>query len=241
MAELEVVKHTKKVVAVVKDKTMKWQHKLREILLEVAIIVFAVSLSIWFHNWAESRKDRSEAREFLMGLKKDLLADMVEMRDDEADYRLRQRGAAYFVKVNMGEPLVRDSLQKYQGVFFDNTQIDPRSSRYEALKSSGRLGIIENKELLLNITDLYTKDFSRITRRNEYFNSAQQQLIIPYIVNHLKIDSGGLGGNWEEVLRAPIIRLLDMQGKGLEGNVEAYEIALRKCELIIKEIDEELK
>lgn len=241
MAELEVVKHTEKVVAVVKDKTMKWQHKLQEILLEVAIIVFAVSLSIWFHNWAESRKDRSEARDFLAGLKKDLQADMEEMRSDEGDYKVRQRGSAYFVKVNMGAPLNKDSLRTYQGVFFDNTQIDPRISRYEALKSSGKLGIIENKELLLNITDLYTKDFPRITRRNDYFNSARQQLIIPYIVNHLKIDSSGFGGNWEEVLRAPIIMLLGMQGKGLNGNVEAYEIALRKCELIIKEIDEELK
>ncbi|MBS1603835.1 MAG: hypothetical protein JST42_14305 [Bacteroidetes bacterium] len=93
----------------------------------------------------------------------------------------------------------------------------------------------------MNITDLYTKDFPRITRRNDYFNSARQQLIIPYIVNNLKIDTSGLGGNWEEVLRAPIIRLMDMQGRGLNGNIEAYEIARRKCELIIKEIDEELK
>jgi hypothetical protein len=241
MAELEVVKHTEKVVAVAKDKTMKWQHKLQEILLEVAIIVFAVSLSIWFHNWSESRKDGSEAREFLSGLKKDLQADMEEMRDDEADYRKRQRGTAYFETVNQGAPLVRDSLQKYTGVFFDNTQIDPRISRYEALKSSGKLGIIENKELLLNITDLYTKDFTRITRRNDYFNNARQQLIIPYLVSHLKIDSTGLGGNWEEVLRAPIIGLMGIQGKSLNGNIEAYDIALRKCDLIIKEIDEELK
>jgi hypothetical protein len=50
--------------------------------MEVAIIVFAVSLSIWLHGWAEERKDHREEREFLIGLKEDLQADMAEMRSD---------------------------------------------------------------------------------------------------------------------------------------------------------------
>ena len=84
MAEQEVIKHVKEVVAISKDKTKKWQTKVLEILLEIGIIVFAVTLSIWLHNWSDSNKDREEEREFLTGLKGDLQADMVEMRSDSA-------------------------------------------------------------------------------------------------------------------------------------------------------------
>ena len=46
---------------------------------------------------------------------------------------------------------------------------------------------------------------------------ARQQLIIPYLVGLLKIDSSELRGNWEEVLRAPIIGMIGMRGKALRG------------------------
>ena len=66
MAEQEVIKHLKHAVDVARSRR-PWTDKLQEILLENVIIVFAVSLSIWLHNWAESRKDRDEERDFLLG------------------------------------------------------------------------------------------------------------------------------------------------------------------------------
>jgi len=81
MAEQEVIKHLKHAVDVARSRR-PWTDKLQEILLENVIIVFAVSLSIWLHNWAESRKDRDEERDFLLGLKQDLQADMQEMKGE---------------------------------------------------------------------------------------------------------------------------------------------------------------
>src|SRR4051812_19152197 len=47
MAELEVVKHTKKVYKIWNSKEHSFWHKAKEFLIEIFIIVFAVSLSIW--------------------------------------------------------------------------------------------------------------------------------------------------------------------------------------------------
>src|ERR1700722_10505238 len=156
MAEQEVIKHVKAAIEVSKDKNKKWQTRVLDILLEIGIIVFAVTLSIWLHNWSDSNKDREEEREFLTGLKGDLQADMAEMKGDSTAYRLEQRAIGYFQRVGAGEAINKDSMLFYRHMLFDDAQIYPRSSRFEALKGSGRMSIIRNKQLLLDFTDLYS-------------------------------------------------------------------------------------
>ena len=56
MAELEVAKNLKKAVEIAKSEKHTWKDKLKEIALEIVIIVFAVSLSIYLHSWSEHRE-----------------------------------------------------------------------------------------------------------------------------------------------------------------------------------------
>jgi hypothetical protein len=240
MADLEIIKHAKAAIAASRDRTKKWPHKLQEILLEVAIIVFAVSLSIWLHNWSERRKDRLEEREFLAGLKKDLLADIAEMKGDRDSYQSGLKAIKYFERVGGGERLNNDSLNAYQWIFVAVAQINPRVSRFEALKGSGRMSIVENKELLLNITDLYAKDFPRIVRRNDFVNSLIQNTLMPVIASRLELDANGQGTNWQEVLRLSQVRLMVFQTETVGNNINAYSTGIDKCLLIIKQIDGEL-
>lgn len=241
MAEQEIIKHIETAIAVSRDRKKKWQHKLGEILLEVAIIVFAVTLSIWFHNWSESLKDRSDARAFLTGLKQDLQADIAEMNGDLATYRKGLQGTRYFEQVGAGQPLDRDSLNVYNWLLFSYVYFDPRISRFEALKGSGRLNIIENKDLLLNITDLYAKSFPLIRQRNDFVNALRQTMLIPYMTQHLVLDARGAGTNLPELLRSSPMRIMVRQGESVQNNIDAYAEGIQKSELIIKEIDEELK
>ena len=114
MADQEVVKHVKAAIAASRDKNKSWKHKLQEILLEVGIIVFAVSLSIWLHGWAEDRKDHQEEREFLLGLRQDLQADVKEMMGDRDTYSYCLKGVKYFERVGAGgeiEPRQSGSLR----------------------------------------------------------------------------------------------------------------------------------
>lgn len=240
MAEQEIIKHMEAIVKASQNKKRKLQSRLQEILLEIVIIVFAVSISIWFHNWAETLKDRKDARAFLTGLKGDLTADIEEMKSDRQTLNNVITANHYFERVGRGESLNNDSLRVYQSTFLTWVQIDPRISRFEALKGSGRLGIIENDSLLLHITDLYTKDFSLIILRNNYYMSLRQQMMTPYLVQHLELDTAGRGTNWQQLLRTSAMRIQILQGESLRNNIDAYDKAIAKCELIIKEIDEEL-
>jgi hypothetical protein len=72
----EVTKHTKKIYDTVKSRKHSFAEKLKEILIEICIIVFAVTLSIWLHSWSEHRHEQKEVSEFLKGLKEDLSNDI---------------------------------------------------------------------------------------------------------------------------------------------------------------------
>jgi hypothetical protein len=48
MAELEIIKHTKKAYTIFKSSNMNVKNKITDILTEILIIVFAVSISAGF-------------------------------------------------------------------------------------------------------------------------------------------------------------------------------------------------
>ena len=227
MAEHEIIKHIEKVVNVSRSHEKTWQHKLREILLEIVIIVFAVSLSIWLHNWAESLKDRKEEREFLTGLKEDLQADMQEMNSDRRTFQDGLVAVNYFERVGSGEGLNQDSLLNYIGFLTSYAVIEPRISRFEALKSSGKIGIVSNKDLMLHIIDLYTKDFPLIIHRNEFINRLRTERFIDLMSQHLLLEphiqvAQRVGANWQEFFRLSPVRIMVTSLLSASNNVEAY-------------------
>ena len=71
MAEQEVIKHTKKVYKIWGSKEHSFRQKVKEFFVEVFIIVFVITLSIWFHNRSEHSKEQEEVKHFLLGLKSD--------------------------------------------------------------------------------------------------------------------------------------------------------------------------
>ena len=241
MAEDEIIKkHTKAVYTTMTDPNKKWLHKLKDILLEVLIIVFAVSVSIWFHGWAENRKDQKAEQEFFAGLKEDLKADAVEMMNDRAIFQQLLQHAGYFARVARGMAPNKDSIGAYQWIFFTVAQINPRISRFEALKGSGKLDIIEDKKVLINIIDLYQKNFPNIFRINQSFNTLTTDRIDPYIDDVLKMDSSGQLTNVAEILHASKMQLLLNQlGTSADNCVKAYTGGINKSNEILKQIGNE--
>lgn len=159
MAEDEIRKHAKGAYKAWNDPHKSWKHKLKETLLEIVIIVFAVSISIWLHNWSEHLKDRKEEKEFLTGLRKDLTSDTVEMASDRRTYDGLLKAYRYLREVGVGmKPVNKDSLDIFKGYFYNSTLLIPNISRFEGLKGSGKLDIIENKDLLNLILDLYQEN-----------------------------------------------------------------------------------
>jgi hypothetical protein len=238
MAELEVVKHTKAVYHIMKDANTTWKHKLKETLIEIGIIVFAITLSLWLHNWSEHNHIKQEEKEFLTGLKIDLQKDLTELKSDAATYRLVNQGFTYFLDVAYGAPLQQDSLDKYRWALSNLTQFNSNNSRFEGLKASGKLGIIENKELLNNMLELYQEDIPWLISQNAYLNNYKREKLEATMFNHLVLDKQ-LNGNWESTFRNAKVQHLLRQFTKLDEVIGQYEKVITKNSRVISLIEKE--
>ncbi|MER2997134.1 hypothetical protein [Pontibacter populi] len=240
MAVLEVIKHTKAAFKIMKDPQTGWKHKLKEVLIEIGIIVFAITLSLWLHNWSEQNHIKQEEKEFLTGLKVDLEKDLTELNGDIETYRNVEKGFNYFYKVAYGLPLQQDSLKLYKWVLYNTTHFNSNNSRYEGLKASGKLGIIENKELLNNILELYQEDILWLNLLNADLNNYKREKLEPAI-NTFLIQDKDNNGNWEQVLREPQIQNNLRHFARLNEIMAKYDSLITKYNKTISLIAEEIE
>jgi hypothetical protein len=243
MSENEIVKHVEAAYKAAKDPEKNWLHKLKEILIEIFIIVFAVTLSIWFHNWSDSLHERKEEREFLVGLQKDIHDDLESAKSSRVFYARQLYKLRYFLRVGAGEPLNADSMLTYQDVFFSNTTLDAPISRYEALKGSGKFGIIENKELLNNIIDLHEGTFKRVQLLDGYYTDYTVRMGT-FIQSHGQLSQTyDKIANAQELMRMSEMRFLLVYGiSSITANVlSAHDSCIAKCHQLISEIGKELQ
>ena len=169
MAEQEVVKHTKKIFSIWSDKENGFLHKLKEFLLEIFIIVFAITLSIWFHNRGEHAHQQKNVKQFLIGLKSDLKNDIVEMESDRQSYIDQKNAFQYISGIKMNQQPNGDTIIKYSNWIFNTTALNPNNGRFEGFKASGKIGDIENDSLQNDIMDLYQEDIvSLLTSTDSY-------------------------------------------------------------------------
>ncbi len=242
MAEDEIRKHTKAAFKVLKNPEANWKHKLKEVLIEVLIIVFAVSISIWFHNWSDKVQEHHEEKEFLTGFKKDLYSDIADIKSSDDFYKGALMGWEYFAKVGAGDTLSKDSLVKYDNIFLSTTILEVRLSRYEGLKSSGKLGIIQNKDLLNNIIELNETVLTRIQLLNNSYSSFIDKMST-FIQQNAQFDKHANITNAQNLLRNNQMRfsLAICQSNLFQNIIPAHDDGIKKCKEIIREIDKELK
>lgn len=242
MAEDEIIKHTKKTYAILKSPETDLKHKVKEIVVEILIIVFAVTVSIWFHNWSEAQHDKKEEKEFFVGLRKDLEMDIQNMTNSKVFYENTLQGIRFFLGTENGMTLNQDSINKYSGIFFNSTDLDPHIGRYEGLKSSGKFKIIENKELLNNIIALHESIIQRIQELNEKYYRHNENLEAVISKNTQLATNGQIANASEVTNRSDFKILLKVNGGIIANNIiPANETGINKCKDIIKQIEMELK
>src|SRR3954470_4529768 len=118
MSEHEISKHTKAIYKEWKNPHHSWKYKLSEILTEIFIIVFAITLSLIVERWREHVHEQTIEKQFLIGLKKDLQADLVQEAEDSAAYAALKRGWTYFQRIGTGSEVYKeDTLKAYEWTF----------------------------------------------------------------------------------------------------------------------------
>ena len=176
MAELEVAEHGKKVIQLARNREHPLAHKLREIALEVLIIVFAVSISIWFHSVSEHRHEQQQVQSFLNGLKSDLARDISQL---DAIIKAYHGFDANYEYLSSLDAKASPEGEKFDVAFAaadSNFYFNPQISRYEGFKSSGKLTNVEDEQLLNDILALYQTVLPQIRTSEGGWRNRQEKL-----------------------------------------------------------------
>jgi hypothetical protein len=242
MIEDEIIKHTRKTFSISKISGKSLRNKIVEILIEILIIFAAVTISIWLDDWSQKKHDQKEEKEFLSGLKTDLQNDIENMVSSKRFYKNSILGMNYFLGIDRKTTINKDSINKYSGIFFSSTNLDPQIGRYEGLKSSGRFKIIENKELLNSIISLHETIIKRIEYLNEMYYKENQKLE-DLISLKVKFGEDGKIANIESIINESDFKMRLSLNKGLiENNViPIHETGIKECNEIFNQIDKEIK
>ena len=238
MATQEVIKHTKKVYKIWNSKEHSFAHKLKEFVIEILIIVFAVSLSIWLHELSEHKEKKHIAREFLIGLKADLQKDVSDLESMHNSYKEQEKAFACFIKAaQLKQDLPVDSIQKYNSwVFFSFTTFTARVSRFEGLKSAGQLSYIENSVLLNDILNLYQNQLPWIDHITDTYIKFKQEKLYDYYDNHLP-EGENYAEQVSKLIRQPVMQRYLRRGSLLKQILEETRKTKELSNLIIKHIE----
>lgn len=237
MADQEVIKHTKKVFKIWSSKEHSFWHKAKEFVLEIVIIVFAVSLSIWLHGRSEYSHQQADVKEFLLGLRIDLQNDQKEMENDRATFLNSRKAFRYLAGVKMKDTINLDSLKVHDNFFFNSTGLLPNNGRYEGFKSSGKIGTITNKELQNDIMDLYQENIPILITFTDYYSGLKGKFNDYYNKNLKRITDST--NNVQQILRTDEVHNLAADLIHVNDIISQYDKCIDNIKRINMAIDKE--
>jgi hypothetical protein len=160
MAEEEkIMEHAKKAVQSLTTKNKKWKDKLKDFLFEILIIIVAVNITLWFHSWSDRRHDREIEKNFLIDLRQNI-NDNTGMLNDMINYFTDSMLHYYdtvLVQVKIGKIDTQYiNSNSYLLLAAHTSNLD--FGLFESFKSAGNLRLIENQNLLTDITNEYSAE-----------------------------------------------------------------------------------
>ncbi len=233
----EIIRHTRKIKDQLEEKKQSSSERWKEIITELLIIVFAVSLTTWFHDLNEHRSQQKEVKEFLIDLKDDLNKDVKGLENQRVEiFQLIDR---FKFARNLDNKRV-DSLDKSNSNYQPLTDFrlffgEENKGNYESFESSGKTVFIENKKLKKLILSYYNHHIPAAEKTGETFAigfAKVSDFITKNIVVKKNKNAVFLDSDFQTDLEINMIHAKE--------NIKIGEVGIKKIQEIISEIDKEL-
>jgi hypothetical protein len=231
--EEEVTKHTKKIYDSLKSPEQSFWEKTKEVSIEIVIIVFAVTLSIWFHAWSDHRHEQKEVHEFLNGLKTDLSND-IQLVEENKNVIL-QVDSNFKALLTLIDSKSIDTVNERiisRHLNFSLIVTHPNIARYEGFKSSGKIGNIENDSLKQNILIYYQQMVPDLGDIEEIVNSFQTRAM------ELEVNKNDRESMNTMAKSFKMQALLQFATQNIQGEIGAYKSAQQQAKKIVAMINE---
>jgi hypothetical protein len=241
MSEEKVIQHTKKAIHAVGNKEQSWMARIKEFLYEIIIIVLAVSITLWMHNWNDRSHEKELEKNFFIGIRDNLKSDTaglkssIDFMNTPIEYYDSVLAQVHSGKID-SDYINNNSVQLINDLHFVSD-----NGLFESFKSAGNLRLIENQKILSEITTLYTSDIPFLQEAEQHTFNAREEDYSQYIGTKYGID-----GNWN----SPIASHLN--DVALLFHIQKYDIFLKEMNRhrqnlineitpVLKDLNEELE
>jgi hypothetical protein len=174
--EHEIIGHSKKALKILRTPGKSFWEKAKEILIEILIIVFAVTFAAFIERSRENHKEQDEAKEFVLGLKQDLNREIADLKTGKSE--IDNTIANYTMFKNLKASQIDSLKNKSKHISFNvpKITIQLENGRYEGFKSSGKIQTIENDSLRNDILKLYQEDVPYLVFAETQYNDMQKRV-----------------------------------------------------------------
>jgi hypothetical protein len=221
-----------------KNAQASWWEKIRDIAIEIIVVVIGVSTSIWLNNINTAQHDRQNAKDFMRGLKTDLMIDLKELESDRIAYGEKEAAFKYLSALKIKEVPNADSLKKYDQYLKNSIQFMPNSSRFEGFKSAGRIETIQNKELQNDILNLYQETIPILLASTVPYSVIQKDLTTFVMKNQRRLTDST--SNFKQIIVMEEAHNLCQRLTFVSEITRRYDACIIKIQSIIARINQEI-
>ncbi len=133
----------------------KTDFSLRNILLEILIVIIGISIAFWLNNWRESTKEGRVKRVYLESFKEELETDRDIYEFQVRSNKVNLQNIDALIDLVEGQQYDHDSIDYFIGVFLKRNNWNLKNNTFEILKGSGKLELISNFELRKSLSSFY--------------------------------------------------------------------------------------
>ncbi|MGS0748720.1 hypothetical protein [Halpernia sp. GG3] len=169
----EITKHTTEIYKEAKNKKHSLTEKIKEISIEIFIIVFAVTLSIWLQSRSEHRHEQQEVNKFLKELRENLSAD-IKILEQNKNAAILLKDDYKFVLALKESDVKNGAIYNHLNFLLLTTNFNVRP--YEGFKSSGKIATIEDDQLKYNILNYYQQSIPNLNGTVTFINTEQLKM-----------------------------------------------------------------
>ncbi len=230
--EDEILKHGMKAYHEMKNQQHSLWDKVKEIFIEILIIVFAVTISIWLHGWDEHRQEQKAVKQFLGDLKYDLQQDIQSLSATKDS--IIKKNKDYYDFLAVSENKIDTSKSKLS-INFSTSIVTTKISNgdYEGFKSSGKIGYIEDKNLKKAILKYYQETTPSMLEL-EKANTDEILKIIDYVINNIQ--------KKQDLFNDDKLKLMVKFFLGESESIQSqYNDAIKQANNIISQINKDVK
>ena len=169
---------------------------------------------------------------------KDPSKDIEEWKKEKQFYASALNMLEFYIRVGEGKVGYDHSKTEHYGRSLNmSNSTTVHNSRYEALKSSGNIDIITNKDLMLTIMNYFQEAIPLIEAQRNRFNEENSRVMLAFKENAIYTKEGDY--NLAELLKkSPVMFQIRMMKKSIVI-VDNYTDIIRRTEKLISDIERE--